>query len=473
MPIDPLVHAVILAGGSGSRLWPLSRSLFPKHLLPFQGEETLLQQTARRVLRFLPPSNIVTVTQESLECETHHQLSRLHPEVGSGILSEPKANNTLPAIAWAVGKIARKNPRAFILVLPSDHLIRNDDSFERDVHLAWKATADGALVTFGIPPTRPETGYGYIQAGSLHPSGTFHVVSFIEKPDRKTAERLLREGNHFWNSGIFAFRADAFQEALRLLQPSVFQSVQRIVSSSDGSETLRKEYATMPAISIDYGLMEKVHNLAVVPATFGWNDLGSWEAIHEEKPKDDHGNVVEGDVLTRDVDNSLILSKKGCTAAIGLKDIAIIQTGDAVLVSPRSRVQEVKQIVEELKVRGSKLAEEHASATRPWGCYSILEEGDGYKIKKIVVDPGQKLSLQRHQHRTEHWVVIQGIAKVTRGSEQFSLKENESTFIAIGEIHRLENPESVPLIVIEVQTGHYLKEDDIERFDDAYGRVVC
>lgn len=472
-----MIYGVILAGGSGTRLWPLSRSLNPKHLFPslvpsLGGEKSLFQQTVLRLLKGIAPERVLTVTHEDHRFEVLRQLRELGPDFLEGILAEPVANNTLPAISWAVAQIAARDPEAIVGVFPSDHLITDDQAFHDSFDKAVRVASRGYLVTFGIPVTGPETGYGYIQAGaSLNHSGAFRALSFVEKPDRETALSYLKKGNYYWNSGLFVFRVADFLAELQKQEPEIGKATAQIVASRNDPSRIKALYPTIKKISIDHGIMEKAERVAVVPSNFGWNDLGSWEAIYQVLEKDEGQNVIQGDVLSYDTSSSLLISKKGLVAAIGLEGIAVIRTDDAVLVSPRERVQDVKKIVDLLKGKKSQLADSHPTVTRPWGLYTVLEEGTGYKIKRITVNPGQKLSLQSHRKRAEHWVVIEGTARITNGETQTLLKETESTFIPMGAKHRLENTGTGPLTIIEVQTGSYLGEDDIERFDDSYGRV--
>lgn len=457
------IYAILLAGGSGTRLWPLSRRLTPKHLLAFIGKQSLLQQTASRLMVRIPPERVVTVTHEDHVFEARDQLGALDPGFKSRILAEPESRNTLPAIAWAVRDILKEEPEATIGVFPSDHWIQDEKAFGAAIDRAAKVAEDGYLVTLGTRPTRPETGYGYIHAGRpLDHSGAFEVKAFVEKPDLETAREYLRQGNFYWNSGLFVFRASVFQGELKRLQPALFESIRTLG---------QKGYASLPNLSIDYGIMEKAKRVAVIPAQFLWNDLGSWEAVYEQNAKDESKNVIQGNILSQSTHSSLLISKKGLLATIGLRDVVVVQTEDAVLVSPRNRVQEVKALVEKLRDAGSPLVESRVTVSRPWGKFTVLHEAPGCKIKEIVVNSGQKLSLQSHKNRSEHWVVVSGIARVTRDKEVFDLQVNESTIIPQGGKHRLENAQNVPLTIIEVQTGSYLGEDDIERFDDAYGRV--
>ena len=466
MPPIPNFFSIVLAGGSGTRLWPLSRGQMPKHLLPLTGVESLLQQAIRRLISKIPAKRTLTVIHESHLPIIHQQLAAIDPVLAERILAEPVANNTLPAIAWGVAEIARVNPEAIVGVFPADHQIGDTKAFLATIAQAFEAAEQDSLVTIGIKPTGPETGYGYIQAAGNK------VLSFVEKPSREKAEEYLRSGNYYWNAGMFVFKGSLFLEELKCFEPTIYDAVQRIANalSAKKGAMVREEYARMKKISVDYGIMEKSKRVAVVPATFGWNDLGSWESVYETGKKDGEQNVTQGEVISVDSSSSLLLSKEGVLAAIGLKDMVVIQTGDAVLVCPRDRSQEVKKIVDELKRRKHPVIESGATDHRPWGNFTVLEEGAGFKVKRIVVNPGQKLSLQRHKKRSENWVIIEGVARVMKGDKEVALQLGESIFIAAGEKHRLENPGKTPLAIIEVQTGPYLGEDDIERFDDVYGR---
>ncbi len=414
----------------------------------------------------IPADRTLTITHESHLPIVREQLHSIHPALAKRILAEPQANNTLPAIAWGVAEIANTDPAALIGVFPADHQIDNTQAFHETLIRAFQAAEQGCLVTIGIRPTGPETGYGYIQADGNR------VMSFVEKPSREKAEAYLKAGNYYWNAGMFVFKATLFLEELKRFEPAIYDAVQRIVeaSSSKKDSVVREEYARMKKISIDYGIMEKSKRVAVVPATFAWNDLGSWESVYETRKKDGEQNVTEGEIVSVDSSSSLLLSKEGVLAAIGLKEMVVVQTGDAVLVCPRDRSQEVKKVVDELKARKNPSVETGPTDHRPWGSFTILEEGSGYKIKRIVVNPGHKLSLQRHRKRSEHWIVIEGTARITCDDKETILQPNQSTFIPAGAKHRLENQGSTPLMIIEVQTGSYLGEDDIERFEDVYGR---
>jgi mannose-1-phosphate guanylyltransferase/mannose-6-phosphate isomerase len=470
-------YAIVLAGGSGTRLWPLSRSSKPKQLLCLNGAESLLQQTVRRALPMVDASHVVTVTSAEYRFEVAGQLLAMDAALTQGVLAEPMGRNTLPAIAWAVARIARETPDALIGVFSSDHAVADDDAFLRAWQSAEAAAKDGYIALFGMQPTEPATGYGYIQSGkplaganSGPLSGVHQAARFVEKPDLATAEGYLREGGYYWNGGMFVFRADRFLEMLQQHQPEIFSATQTLAENND-LQAAADVYAGMPDLSIDYGLLETADKVAVVPVDMGWSDLGSWEAIYQQRGKDTQGNMLEGDVLAIDSQDNLLWSEHGLVATLGVENLAVVQTRDATLVCPRERVQDLKQLVSAVKERHAHLTEIHLTVTRPWGSYTILEEGPSYKIKRILVNPGAKLSMQMHFHRSEHWVVIEGTARITNGEQDIYLEENQSTYIPKTNRHRLENPGKVALQIIEIQTGPYLEEDDIVRFDDIYGRV--
>lgn len=461
--------AIVLCGGSGTRLWPLSRSLRPKQLLPLNGEQTLLQQTASRLLRHIAPEHLLTVTHQDHKFEVKGQLAEINAGLPSNVLAEPCARNTLPAIAWAVSEIASQNLEAIIGVFPSDHAIGNDDAFLSAWQTAELAAAEGNLMLLGITPTEPSTGYGYIQPGDQlfvkTPSSLVMKVSrFVEKPDVENAKCFVESG-YLWNSGMFVFRARDFLNMLERYQPEIFHAV---LSIDDAN--LESIYKGMPNLSIDYGLAEKADKVAVVPADMDWSDLGNWDSIYRRHDKDTAGNIEQGDVIALDTQNSLLWTTHGLLATFGIDNLAVIQTADATLICDRRRTEDIKQLVARVQDCYPRLLETHLTAHRPWGVYTVLEEGPNFKIKCIVVNPGAKLSMQMHQHRSEHWVVVEGTAKITNGEREIQLEENESTYIPKNHRHRLENPGKKILRIIEVQCGDYVGEDDIVRFEDHYGR---
>jgi len=462
-------YALILAGGSGTRLWPMSRADRPKHLLSLGGT-SLLQQSVSRILRLELSEHspkLLVITRQNQTEETREQLETAAANARWQLLSEPSGRNTLPAIAWAAFLIAQSGQDALISVFPSDHHIGDTPAFLQCWKAAIAAAENGYLVTFGIEPDKPETGFGYIQAGRELFPGVLAASGFVEKPDEAKAREYLASREYYWNSGMFVFRVSAFLEELSLHQPTLEKALRGF---KDLNRPTAEEYESLASISIDHGLMEKSERVAVVPAKIEWSDLGSWDAIHGLLEKDDSGNAVQGEVLTDNTTNSLLFSSSGLLATIGIDNLAVIQTPDAVLVTPLNQSQRVKEIAN----RAEQLIRKSANlelTERPWGTYQVLEEGPSYKIKRIVVDPGQKLSLQRHAHRAEHWVVIEGTATVTCGDKVLIMRANESTYIPQGEKHRLENLGTVPLVIIEVQTGSYVGEDDIERFEDIYGRT--
>ncbi len=463
------IQPVILAGGTGSRLWPLSRELYPKQLLQLTGDSSLLQTTVRRVAALsgvLPP---VVVVGEEHRFITRSQIDALGLARDCTILLEPVGRNTAPAISGAVEFGARDDDQVIFLVLPADHLIQDSDRFAAAVEEAAALAADGFVVTFGIEPSKPETGYGYIERAD-----GCKVRSFKEKPDLATAREYLASGNYFWNSGMFAFSGRTFREEMAIHAPEIQAAMARAVELGawDG-RFFRFDCQAMseaPSDSIDYVLMEKTDRAAVVATDLGWSDIGSWQALWEVSDKDSDGNVLQGDVLVEGSHNCLIRAGDTLVAAVGLEDMLVVETSDAVLVAPLSRSQEVKKIVARLKRDRREEFKVHRTAYRPWGSYTVLEQQPRYQIKRITVSPGEKLSLQMHHHRHEHWVIVTGTARITNGEETFLLHENQSTYIPAGVQHRLENPGVIDLEMIEVQNGSYLGEDDIVRFDDDYGR---
>jgi len=462
-------YAIILCGGSGTRLWPLSRTLRPKQLLALNGEQTLLQQTTVRLLEYIAADHLYTVTHEDHKFEVKGQLSEIATDAVNNVLAEPCARNTLPAIAWAVSKINAQDPDAIIGVFASDHAIDNQAAFLQAWATAELAAQDDYLVLLGIKPTEPATGYGYIKPSTtLNYSGAMPVMTvgqFVEKPNSEKAAQFVQDG-YLWNSGMFVFKASAFMAMLGKYQPEMTAQLQSMTV-----DNFTKMYADFTNVSIDYGLAEKADKVAVVPVDMAWSDLGSWESIYQKQIKDADNNVLHGDVFAQDTTNSLLWSQNSVLATAGLNNIVVIQTADATLICDRSRTEEIKTLVARVKAHKPELTEIHQTAHRPWGTYTVLEEGANFKIKRIVVKPGAKLSMQMHKHRSEHWVVVSGVATITNNEIEFTLNENQSTYISKTHRHRLENKGTEPLAIIEVQCGDYVGEDDIVRFDDKYGRV--
>ena len=465
---------VILSGGSGTRLWPLSRSLYPKQLQALHGDRTMLQETAVRTAGdgFSAPIIICNNEHRFIIAEQMMEID-LTPRT---ILLEPIGRNTAPAAAVAAIVLAAQDPDTLMMVVPSDHLIRKADAFANVCTAARKAAELGHLVTFGIEPRGPETGYGYIQQGGEldDADGVFHVARFVEKPDLDTAQGYLNSGSYFWNSGMFLFKAGVYLAELERLQPDMLaaclKAVNDAVSDMDFTRLDETAFAGASPNSIDYAVMEHTDKAAVAPADIGWNDVGSWSELWHVGDKDAAGNVFQGDVVTLDVRDSYIRSPGRLTAAIGVKDLVIVVTDDAVLVMPKDRAQDVKGIVDELKGAGRSEGDAHLRMYRPWGWYQSIDSGTGFQAKQLMVKHGGILSLQSHKRRAEHWVVVSGRARITKGDEVFELEANQSTYISPGTKHRLENPYDEPLRIIEVQSGDYLGEDDIERFEDLYGR---
>lgn len=469
------ITPVILSGGSGSRLWPLSRQALPKQLLALVGERTMIQETALRAhgAAFAAPTVICGQDHRFLIAE---QL-RAAGITDARIVLEPAGRNTAPAAAIAALMVAQDDPDGLLLLMPSDHVVARPDAFTAAVAIAAKAARQGALVTFGIRPSGPETGYGYVRAGQplSGVEGAFAVARFVEKPDRAKAEQYLAEGGHSWNSGMFLFSARAFLAEMERLEPGMLAACRDALAQAHRDlDFLRLGEAAFLACasrSIDYAVMEHAANAAVVPVEMGWSDVGSWQSLWEISAKDGDGNVFKGDVVAQAARGSYIRSEGPLVAAIGVEDMVVVASKDAVLVSRRDCSQAVKKIVERLEGDGRAQQARHALVHRPWGTYESIDAGPNFQVKHIIVKPGQKMSLQMHRHRAEHWVVVEGTALVTCDERQFLLQANESTYIPLGSKHRLENPAKTPLQLIEVQSGSYLGEDDIVRFEDTYGRA--
>jgi len=474
------LYAVILAGGSGTRFWPLSRHLYPKQLLRILGEETLIQQTMHRVLRCVPANQVLISTNTAQADSIRFQLGEWKDELSHNFVIEPEARNTAPAIALAAIELVRRDPEAVMLVLPADHVIKGDKKFQAAVALGAELATEGYLITFGVKPVRPEIGYGYIQPNRrarLASRGGlvgYPVARFVEKPDAKKAARYLQAGNYYWNSGIFVWRASTILDELARHQPALARGMKKIgelKKSEEGSSEMAQLYQRLTPVSIDHGVMEQSSRAAMIPVDFAWSDIGSWSSLGEVAPRNDSGNLVSGRVVDLDSRDSILYADRRLVATIGLSGIVVVDTPDATLICPKTRSQDVKKVVEILKRQGAPEHLEHLTVFRPWGSYTVLEEGPGYKVKRVTVNPGGRLSLQLHHQRSEHWVVITGTARVTRGEEVFDLHVSQSTAIPVETKHRLENPGSDTLHIIEVQNGPYLGEDDIVRFSDDYGRA--
>lgn len=463
---------VILSGGSGTRLWPLSRGQYPKQFLPLVTAHTMVQETMLRLSGLIGLKNPIAVCNEDHRFMMAEQLWEIgvKPAV---IILEPVGKNTAPAVAMAALSAASQDE--VLLVLPADHVITDNSAFHSAIAQAEALAKQGNLVTFGIVPTHPETGYGYIRKDSAQLGNAYKVGAFVEKPDLVTAKKYLESGDYLWNSGMFAFTAGNFLKELEKFNPEMLSACKEALSAAktdlDFTRLDKAIFSTCPADSIDYAVMEKTDKAVVIPLDAGWNDVGSWSALWDVTEKDASGNAISGDVLTVDTQNSYIYSEHKLVTVIGAENLVVVETKDAVMIASKDRVQEVKQVVDQLKRLGRSEAHVHRKAYRPWGHYDSVDSGDRHQTKRIVVKPGAKLSLQKHHHRAEHWVVVKGTALVTRGDEQILLTENESTYIPLGTVHRLENPGVIPLEIVEIQSGSYLGEDDIVRFGDTYGRT--
>lgn len=471
MEQSPLVP-VVLCGGSGTRLWPLSRESYPKQFLRLNGERSLLQQTLQRC-EGLSDAAPLLLTGEATRFIVADQLDELGL-ANATLMLEPLQRGTAPAIACAALQLIRVHGDAQMLVLPSDHVVGDADAFRRAVRTAGNAAREGWLMTFGVQPTAPETGYGYLRAGTEIADGTFRIDAFLEKPDRQTAQRLIDNGHCYWNGGMFVFQCSRLIEELEQHAPVVMEACRAAIDGStvDG-RFVRLDpdnYARNPDISIDYALMERTSNAAMVALDAGWSDIGSWASVWDSAAHDEAGNSVQGDALLDDCRNCHVHAGKRLVSAIGLDDIVIVDTDDALLVLPKERAQDIRRIVKRLQAERRSECSTHQQVMRPWGSYDAIGHGPRFQVKRITVKPGAKLSLQMHHHRAEHWIVVSGTARVVDGDKEYLLTENQGTYIGVGVVHSLENPGKIPLELIEVQSGSYLGEDDIVRLNDIYGR---
>lgn len=480
-PLQP----VILCGGSGTRMWPLSRETYPKQFLTLVGEHSMLQDTALR-LRGLPPS-VPVAPNPVLVCNADHRFLAASQMNAVGIqdakiLLEPAGRNTAPALTLAALQVRADGQDPVLLVMPADHVIPDQQALHAAVEQAYQMADAGAMVAFGIVPSHPETGYGYIERGAAADHGGFTISSFAEKPDAITAQQYLDAGTYYWNSGLFVVRASVWLKALEQCRPDILQActsaMQQAQRDMDFVRPNAEAFADCPSDSIDYAVMERLPAhpemgvpARVVPLKAGWSDLGAWDALWQILEQDNAQNATVGDAIVHNSTGSLLFSTSRLVAGVGLDNVVVIETPDAILVADKRQTQDVKHVVGELKRQGHVLANSHRKVYRPWGWYDSIDSGERFQVKRIVVNPGASLSLQMHHHRAEHWIVVKGTAEVTNGEKVFLLGENESTFIPLGHVHRLRNPGKVPLEIIEVQSGSYLAEDDIVRFEDTYGRI--
>jgi len=461
------LYTLILAGGSGTRLWPLSREELPKQFLNLTNHFTLLQNTVIRSLEFTDPENLFIVAGKNWQALVKHQTKLVTSCDHDCVIQEPCGRNTCPAIALGIrylidNKGAGNNDT--VLICPSDHVIENVEAFSAAVDNAQKATDEGYISTFGIVPTGPETGFGYLHAGEKNGDGFCDLKEFVEKPNLETAMKYIEEGNYYWNSGMFLFKIGDMMEALKKYIPEIGNFAE------EGYDALLRSFDKLPSISIDYAVMEKLDKAAIIPLDAGWSDVGSWDAVYDISPKESGNNAVHGDAILQGSSNNLMFSRERLLIGVDLNEMLVVDTPDALFVAPRGSSQKVRNVVKELKSKGRKEATEAPESARPWGTYKVLNEADRYKIKKITIDPGKRLSLQYHHHRTEHWVVVKGTAKVSLDDKEIYVHEGESIFVPKNSTHRLENPGKIPLEIIEVQNGEYTGEDDIVRIEDDYRR---
>lgn len=465
------ITPVILAGGTGSRLWPMSRALHPKQFLKLASGNSMLQDTVKRTNSLTSNKNIVICNDEHrfLTAEQLREVNQL-----GQIILEPTGRNTAPAIALAAIQLMKQDPEALMLVLSADHVIKNQSAFEKSVTEAFEAAKEGKMVTFGVVPTHPETGYGYIKRGGEQLGG-YNVDQFVEKPTKDVALKYLESGEYYWNSGMFLFKASRYLEELQQHRPAIFQACQKAMENTaedlDFIRVNEEEFRQCPEDSIDYAVMENTNSAVVIPLDAEWSDVGAWSALWDISEKDQDNNVLDGDVITHNSHNCYLKSEQRLIAAVGVDNLVVVETKDAILVAYKDDVQQVKEIVEKLKASGRTEHHLHREVYRPWGKYDSIDFGKRDQVKRITVKPGEKLSIQMHHHRSEHWIVVAGTAKVTNGDQTLIVSEDQSTYIPLGTIHALENPGKIPLEMIEVQTGSYLGEDDIVRFEDRYGRT--
>ncbi len=470
-----MIIPVILAGGSGTRLWPLSRQLYPKQLIDIYNENSMLQNTVLRLATVEDSGPPIVVCNEEQRFMTAEQMRKINVDP-EAIILEPVGRNTAPAITVAALKAMENESDPILLILPADHVIEDIDKFSDAVVSGIPYAQQNHLITFGIIPDSPETGYGYIKKGKSlsENSGISQIECFVEKPDLETARNYVESGSYTWNSGMFMFRASAIIKELEIHVPRMIKACRKVISSAkmdlDFFRLNREDFQMIPSDSIDYAVMEKTSKGVVIPLDAGWNDMGSFDALWQAGEKDDNQNVLKGNVLIHDVKQTYINSETRLVAAVGLEQFVVVETKDAVFVAPRDRVQDVKKIVKKLKAENRDEAVYHSRVYRPWGSYETIDIEPRFQVKRITVKPGAKLSLQKHFHRAEHWTVVSGSAIITKGEEEMLLKEDQSTYIPLGVMHRLENPGKIPLELIEIQSGSYLGEDDIVRFDDIYGR---
>jgi mannose-1-phosphate guanylyltransferase/mannose-6-phosphate isomerase len=467
-----LLIPVILSGGAGTRLWPLSREMYPKQLLALTGKQTMLQDTGARLAGIAGAQPAIVVCNEAHRFNVAEQLRSAGLPAGA-ILLEPVGRNTAPAVALAALKAQQSDPDAILIVAPADHVIRDARAFQRTATVAVAQARMGSLVTFGIIAHAPETGYGYIRRGEGK-GPSYPVAQFIEKPPLDVAQQFVASGDYYWNSGMFVFKAERYLAELKNFAPDILQAATEALAQAkvdlDFVRIDRTAFEKCRSESIDYAVMEKTRDAVVLPLDAGWSDVGSWSSLFDALPADEDGNVLQGDVVVHDTHDCYVHSTSRLIAAVGMDDHIIVETKDAVLVAPKERVQDVKELVAKLRKSGRSEPSLHREVFRPWGSYDSIDNGERFQVKRLTVKPGGVLSLQMHHHRAEHWIVVQGTARITCNDKTFLLSENESTYIPVGAKHRIENPGMVPLHIVEVQSGSYLGEDDIVRFEDNYGR---